>query len=305
MDSCITKVSNSDLYLIQTTDFFTPLVNDPYLYGRISCCNVLSDLYATGVTTCDNVLMLLASSTKFTNSEREVIVPEMIRGFNDCCLEADTKVRGGHTLVNPWPLIGGVATAVTNKFVVPTNAKEHDKILLTKPLGTQVAVNLYQWMDLQDEKFSKMPKDIQSQTKKIFKDACYSMGMLNKHGAIAMQKFNATSATDVTGFGILGHAQNLASAQTSDLKFVIKNLPILQHCLEVDILCKGMFKLKEGFSAETSGGLLVTINAADVNDFLKYYKQNVGYEPWVVGDVIAGNRTAEIVEDVQITKVQF
>jgi len=150
-----------------------------------------------------------------------------------------------------------------------------------------------------------MPEEIRSQTDKIFKDACYSMGMLNKHGAIAMQKFNATSATDVTGFGILGHAKNLASAQTSDLKFVLKNLPIIQHCLEVDVLCKGMFKLKEGFSAETSGGLLVTINEADVSEFLNYYKQNVGYEPWVVGDVIAGDRTAEIVEDVQITKVQF
>ena len=138
-----------------------------------------------------------------------------------------------------------------------------------------------------------------------YSTSTYSMGMLNKHGAIAMQKFNATSATDVTGFGILGHAQNLASAQTSDLKFVIKNLPILQHCLEVDDICKGMFKLKEGFSAETSGGLLITINEADVGEFLKYYKQNVGYEPWVVGDVIAGNRTAEIVEDVHITKVQF
>jgi len=97
--------------------------------------------------------MLLASSTKFTNSEREVIVPEMIRGFNDCCLEAGTKVRGGHTLVNPWPLIGGVATAVTDKFVIPTNARVNDKILLTKPLGTQVAVNLFQWKDLQDDKF--------------------------------------------------------------------------------------------------------------------------------------------------------
>lgn len=306
MDSCITKVDNSDLYLIQTTDFFTPLVNDPYLYGRISCCNVLSDLYATGVINCDNVLMLLASSTQFTNDEREVVVPQMIKGFNDCCLEAGTKVRGGHTLVNPWPLIGGVATAVTSKFVVPTNARKGDKIILTKPIGTQIAVNLYQWKDLGEKRFDSMTSEIKLATDKIYRDACYSMGLLNKHGAIAMQKYNATSGTDITGFGILGHAENLAKAQTNtSLKFMIKKLPILKHCLEIDTLCNGMFKLKQGFSAETSGGLLVTISEADCSAFIEYFEQNMGYTPWIVGQVTEAEGFAEIIENVEVDEVQF
>ena len=91
-----------------------------FIEGKIACANVLSDLYAMGVTECDNMLMLLAISTKMSEKERDVIVPLMMRGFKDCALEAGSSVTGGQTVMNPWCTIGGVATTVCqqNELIV-------------------------------------------------------------------------------------------------------------------------------------------------------------------------------------------
>lgn len=91
-----------------------------YFSGKIACANVLSDLYAMGVTDCDNMLMLLGVSTKMTEKERDVVVPLIMRGFKDSALEAGTTVTGGQTVVNPWCTIGGVATTVCqpNEYIV-------------------------------------------------------------------------------------------------------------------------------------------------------------------------------------------
>jgi selenide,water dikinase len=140
MDSSITPLRHGGLSLVQTTDFFYPLVEDPYMQGKqrlkdliavshtqlwiflgkIACANVLSDLYAMGVTECDNMLMLLAVSTKMTEKERDVVIPLMMRGFKDCALEAGSTVTGGQTVMNPWCTIGGVATTVCqpNEFIM-------------------------------------------------------------------------------------------------------------------------------------------------------------------------------------------
>ncbi|CAB0008947.1 unnamed protein product [Nesidiocoris tenuis] len=112
MDAAITPLRAAGLSLVQTTDFIYPLVDDPYMMGKIACANVLSDLYALGVTDCDNMLMLLAVSTKMTERERDVVTPMIMRGFKDSAMEAGTMVSGGQTVVNPWCTIGGVATTV-------------------------------------------------------------------------------------------------------------------------------------------------------------------------------------------------
>nr|CAD7417118.1 unnamed protein product [Timema poppensis] len=120
MDSSVTPLRHGGLSLVQTTDFFYPLVEDPYMMGKITCANVISDLYAMGVTECDNMLMLLAVSTKMTEKERDVVVPLLMRGFKDAALEAGTTVTGGQTVVNPWCTIGGVASTVCqpNEYIV-------------------------------------------------------------------------------------------------------------------------------------------------------------------------------------------
>ena len=109
-----------------------------------------------GVTECDNMLMLLGVSTKMTERERDVVVPLMMRGFKDCALEAGCSVTGGQTVMNPWCTIGGVATTVCqpNEFIIPDSAVVGDVLVLTKPLGTQVAVNAHQWLD-QPERWNR------------------------------------------------------------------------------------------------------------------------------------------------------
>ncbi|GFY61646.1 inactive selenide, water dikinase-like protein [Trichonephila inaurata madagascariensis] len=101
MDCSVTPLRHGGLSLVQTTDFFYPLCDDPYLMGRITCANVLSDLYAMGVTECDNMLMLLAVSSKMSGMERDVVIPILMRGFKDCAYEAGTRITGGQTILNP------------------------------------------------------------------------------------------------------------------------------------------------------------------------------------------------------------
>lgn len=115
LDSCVIPTRHKGIKLIQTTDFFYPLVDNPYMQGKIACANVLSDLYATGVWKCDNMLMLLGVSTELLLKEREVVTKLVIQGFNDLAHEAGTSVNGGQTVLNPWYIIGGVATSICSE----------------------------------------------------------------------------------------------------------------------------------------------------------------------------------------------
>jgi len=121
MDCSVTPTKFEDIKMVQTTDFFYPLVDDPYMQGKIGCANVLSDLYAMGVSDCDNMLMLLATSTDMEKNERNKVTRLMIEGFNDQAKSAKTNVTGGQTVQNPWPIIGGVATTVckVSEFIMP------------------------------------------------------------------------------------------------------------------------------------------------------------------------------------------
>lgn len=99
MDCSIVPLRHDGLFLISTTDFFYPLVDDPYIQGQIGCANVLSDLYAMGVTACDNMLMLVAASTQMEEELRLAVTRRMIQGFNDLAASAGAEVTGGQTVV--------------------------------------------------------------------------------------------------------------------------------------------------------------------------------------------------------------
>lgn len=129
---------NSNKSLVSTIDFFYPLVEDPFMQGRIACCNVVSDLYSMGITKIDTILMTLAVSNRMNEKQREVVTGLMIEGFDDCAKEAGTFVTGGQTIYNPWPIIGGVGISVVQKqeFIMPNAARPGDVVVLTKPIGT-------------------------------------------------------------------------------------------------------------------------------------------------------------------------
>lgn len=305
LDSCLTPLRHGNLSLIQTTDFFYPLVDDPYVMGKITCANVLSDIYAMGVINCDNMLMLLGISQKLTEKERDIVIPLIIRGFTDLAEEAGTSVTGGQTVVNPWLTIGGVATSVccSTEFIMPDGSEVGDVLVLTKPLGTQIAVNAHQWLD-KPETWSRIKSIVsENDVEMAYQRAMLSMARLNRTGARLMHKYDAHGATDVTGFGILGHAQNLASIQKQPVDFVIQKLPIIAKMTSVAQTCGINFSLLQGFSAETSGGLLIILPRDRAENLCADIEQSDGQPAWVIGYVEHGNRTARIAEEMEVIEV--
>lgn len=305
MDSCVMKTRHKGIFLVETTDFFYPLVDEPYVQGMIACANVLSDLYAMGVVHCDNMLMLLSLSLDMSPAQRKAVTPLLIKGFNDLANKAGTTVNGGQTVMNPWVIIGGVATAVAAEadFILPEKAVPGDVLVLTKPLGTQVAVNAHQWMSPGHEARLERVKDVitREEIVRAYRMAMHSMARLNQNGAILMHKYDAHGATDVTGFGILGHSKNLVQNQKAAVDFVIHTLPVLPKMDAVNAVVN--FKLTQGFSAETSGGLLLAIPRENAEAFCRELQELDGTPAWIIGDVIEGTRTSYLTPDVKIIQV--
>eukprot|EP00056_Hartaetosiga_gracilis_P003140 m.60022 g.60022 ORF g.60022 m.60022 type:complete len:263 (-) comp11346_c0_seq1:84-872(-) len=256
-----------------------------------------------GVEHCDNVLMLLGLSLEMSPKQREVVTPLVMRGFRDLCAEANTSVNGGQTVLNPWMIVGGVASYVAKKeeFIEPTGGEDGDVLVLTKPLGTQPAVNAHQWLGTNAyEKIADVVTP--EETVCAYKMAMHSMSRLNKTAARLMCLHNAHGATDVTGFGILGHANNLAEAQTNEVDLVIHSLPVIAKTPAVNE--RFNFKLTDGFSAETSGGLMIMMRRTDAIAFCSAIEDIDGVPAWIIGDVVKGSRTARLSDDVKVIEVQ-
>lgn len=309
LDCCVLPLRNN-LKLVQTTDFFYPLIDDPYTMGWITCCNVLSDLYAMGVVHCDNMLLLLGVAQEMSVKEREVAVQALIEGFRDCALEAGTTINGGQTVLSPWLMVGGVATAVCTEaeYIMPNKAEKGDVLVLTKPLGTQVAVAVRQWM-LDNHTFwretlvSTISVD---EVESLFHAAAMSMSHLNKAAAQLMHKYQAHGCTDVTGFGLLGHAENLVKFQNHEkIAFKIHSMPCLAGCVKISTALNDRFKLMKGFSAETSGGLLIVLPADRAQEFCAELTELQGVPAWIIGEVIeADSKTAFLVEKPNFIEIE-
>jgi selenide,water dikinase len=236
----------------------------------------------------------------------------MIRGFNDHAKLAHTRVTGGQTVLNPWPIIGGIALSVCSdqELIRPVHAQPGAVLVLTKPLGTQLAVNGHQWLhqpNVWPEKH-RASNVSEAEVLRAYNLACRSMARLNLTGARLMHVHKAQCATDVTGFGvtvpfffrlfvclflivvvkILGHLRNLAQNQTRhDLLFRLTSLPVLRGMMELDAIKPDVFKLAKGLSAETSGGLLIALpSRSAAEEFLKDYRREEHCEDgWIVGTV--------------------
>lgn len=276
------------------------------MQGRIACANVLSDLYAMGVSDCDNVELICGIPTRLSESERDVVIGAMLEGFRDCAKEGGANVRGGQIAPNPWMMIGGVASSVcsNDEFIAPDGACVGDVLVLTKPLGTQIAVNAHQWMDQKDDLWNRIVGVIApEECVEAFKRATSSMARLNRTGAKLMKKYGAHCATDVTGYGILGHASCMAKVQKNEVSFVLHNLPIISKMVGVAKACGIAFGLLQGSSAETSGGLLICLPRESAAAFCKDIGQEEGYPAWIVGVVESGDRSARIIDKPRIIEV--
>lgn len=315
MDCAVIPLSRyKNLSLVQTVDFFYPLVDNPSIMGKIALANVLSDVYAVGVTSIDKLSLILSSPTEFTSDQRDIILPMIIDGFNKLAKEAGCEVGVRNIAVNEWCIIGGIATSVckNDEIIMPSNAKIGDAIVLTKPLGTQLASNAQIWWTEKGEKYEKLAQSMtEMDIFEAFQIACQSMTHLNKNGAQLMHKYNAHAGTDVTGFGLLGHALNLAEYQTECVEFIIDKLPIIKNVLKIGQIVGQEKKLKSGRAVETSGGLLICMPAENAEAFCDEYANIHGnkQKAWIVGRVeaaaVAGRRSASLAEHVELFEVQL
>ncbi len=310
MDCAIVATRHAGLFSVTTTDFFYPLVEGPYLQGRIGACNVLSDLYAVGVSEVDTVLMLLAVSMDMEPGAADAVTTELMRGFSEDVAEAGASVTGGQTVRNPWPMIGGCASATAREeeLVRPEGAVVGDVLVLTKPLGTQVAVNVWQrrpphahW----EERLAPAGLTLPAAAA-LYDAACASMAALSIPAARALRAHGAHAATDVTGFGILGHAANLAEHTAAPCRLRLHTLPCFAGAAALDAALGAQgWGLRRGYSAETSGGLLVALPSAAA---AQAFCAALGGRAWVVGEVLprlegASINTAEIAPDVRMLDV--
>ena len=318
MDASIrTSKKYEEFKLVSTTDFFYPSIKDPYIQGRIGACNVLSDMYAMGIYTIDSVLMILSVSIEMEAKAADIVTRNLIRGFNDCCKEAGCQVSGGQTVKNPWPIIGDVAQSICKDIdiIYPINAVTGDVIILTKPLGTQVAVNMYQWLkqyELLTNDEEKKQHKYHSLIDIISKKDCYyafdvavaSMARLSNIAAQLMHKYDAHAATDITGFGLIGHAENLATNQIHQVDFTIHTLPLIKHTLAVDTKRGGGFRLKKGYSKETSGGLFISLPANQARLYINELKQlEPNYPAYIIGNVQKGSGQVTIIDQPTIIEI--
>jgi len=285
-DAAVYKL-NDELAVVMTLDFFTPVVEDAYTFGKIAAANALSDIYAMGaeVKTALNIVA-------FPEKEMDIeILGEILRGGAEKVHEAGGVLCGGHSINDTSPKYGlSVMGLVHPKRILANNAcKIGDKIILTKPLGVGIILAAHR---------------LGEATASDYEQAVKSMETLNKYAADIMKKYPVNACTDVTGFGFLGH---LGEMVPDDMTCVVhsSNVPYIKGAYQLakEFFITGSaqknanfmkhkvrtgtvdFALKEiMFDPQTSGGLLVSIPSEKAGEFLEELRLS-GIAAHIVGDI--------------------
>ena len=290
-NSSVVKIT-SNLAVLNTLDFFTPMVDEPEIQGRIAGSNVTSDIYALAVTNIVSVLSIMA----FPENMPDELAVGMLKGFGDFCREMGAPVVGGHTIRNPWPIIGGAATGVgeIEKIVYTKGAQVGDRLFLTKPLGIAPAMAAYRLRKEEEgrELLKEVPEEV---VDAAVAEAIEGMIASNKPVAEAMQKVTVHAATDVTGFGLKGHAANMAVLSKVDIIIdqlaVICGTPVLTEIFGYPLL--------QGEAKETAGGMLIAIAKENADDLLSELdKRKVRH--FEVGYVTKGNGSVKVLKNVKV-----
>ncbi len=288
---------NDEIGLIQTVDFFTPIVDTPYEYGAIAAANALSDVYAMG----GEVLFAL-NLAAFPPDLPASLLAEILRGGADVVRSVGAAIAGGHTIQDKEPKYGLAVTGIVHpdRILTKGGALPGDALVLTKPLGTGTIT-------------TGIKRGVVEQAH--LDAAIASMMRLNRVAAQAAQASGVHAATDITGFGLIGHASEMAGASGVRLRIRFDALPWLPGAWSYaqDWVFAGGAHSNHAFynslvtytravtdwqetllhDPQTSGGLLVAVAAERRDDFLAFCRQR-GQDAWVIGEVIAG-RGIEIV----------
>ena len=276
-DASVYKVSD-DLALVQTVDFFPPIADDPFLFGQIAATNALSDVYAMGgePKLCLNIMAIPADMPKDT-------VHQLLRGGYDKVYEAGALITGGHSILDDEPKYGLAVTGFVHPDRVLTNsgAKPGDVLLLTKPLGIGVLTTAAK-ADMASAEGMELAHRL--------------MTTLNKSARDAMVKYRVHACTDVTGFGLLGHAYEMAQGSGVEMELQVDGIDLIPESLELarmGLLPEGMYRNRafaEGgvdagetelakqdllYDPQTAGGLLMAVDPADADALLAELKETV------------------------------
>jgi selenide,water dikinase len=294
-DSAIIKL-DEETCLVQTVDFFTPIVDEPEIQGQIAACNVTNDLYAKGATELLGVLVIMGYPPGMPNG----IAVNLLRGFSNFVQKLGTQVVGGHTINNPWPILGGAATAIMKirDIAYKKGARAGDNLVLTKPLGVQPVMAAYRILDdatLSGELTGKVSRNI---IKEAIRKTISLMTTSNKPVADAINEVKVNAATDITGFGLVGHASEVAEQSGLDLD--ITNIPVIRGSLEIsDVLG---YSLRKGTAHETAGGMLLSVSNDSTETLLTALRKR-GVTPFVVGKTRAGNGRVKLSRDLHFTEI--
>jgi len=259
-----------DIAIAQTVDFFTPIVDDPYLFGQIAAANSISDVYAMGATP----ILGLAIAGFPTDALPLDVLEDILRGGADKAAEAGFMVAGGHTIIDDVPKYGLVVTGVVPvaKIVRNSTARVGDVLFLTKPIGNGILVSAHR-AAIAKKFFKPQPPSLD--------EAIRWMTMLNRDASKAMVDAGASAATDVTGYGLIGHLLEMCEGSGVGAEIRVSAVPVLEGARES--LARGYrpegtmrnvktFRNRVRLSvpeseytllcdAQTSGGLLIAIDS--------------------------------------------
>ncbi len=289
-----------EIAIVNTVDFFTPVVDDPFVYGQISAANALSDVYAMGgePRTALNIVCWPQSGLP------DEMLAQILSGGAAKAEEAGVVIVGGHSVFDDEVKYGMAVTGVIDPRRIFRNigALAGDKLLLSKPLGTGILMTAFKRDRLTPEQYAAAVK---------------SMSELNAATARAMRKYDVHAATDVTGFGLVGHAMQMAQGSGVTLKFEESDLPILPGAIEwcrAGMIPGGGKRNREFygprtrisaevvdemaelvFDPQTSGGLLIALPEKDALSLLADLQSDGNLEAEIVGTVVtAGEFPIEI-----------
>jgi len=285
-DAGVIRISD-DLALIQTVDIFTAVVDDPRQYGRIAAANSLSDVYAMGgrPLTCLAIMAIPAGDFP------EWVASELLAGANEIAADADAPIVGGHSLKMPEPAFGLAVTGVAHpdKIIGANGAQPGDVILLTKPLGSGIITTAGM--------SEKAPAE-------VLDAAIGVMSRLNRSASEAMLTLSRAAATDVTGFGMLGHLLHILEGSQVAASIELASVPLMRGAKELatDFVPGGTamnYEYASRFTdfgsanfaqkmllcdAQTSGGLLIACPNDELDGLLAIMDEK-GEHPFVIGRI--------------------
>lgn len=289
-DAAVVRLSD-DRLLVQTVDFFTPIDDDPYTFGQIAAANSLSDIYAMGATPIFALNIIGFPINVLPKSD----LTKILQGGIDKAQEAGISIVGGHSIDDPEPKYGLVVTGevAEDKLITNSNAQPGDKLILTKPLGTGIIA-------------TAVKRGIAN--KEAMVKSAESMATLNKLAADVMTEIGVNSATDVTGFGLLGHLLEMCKASRVSAKIdyqVLLFLPSVKELAEKGIVPGGTKrnlkfvedKVQFGkhltdidklllADAQTSGGLLISLPAEKAEKYISKFNELSEIKAVIIGKIL-------------------